>query len=152
MLQNRIEKATAFQSSPRWQFEWRNQKNAPIVVSDDGTQCLFYDMLHGKCINESWSRSENTMILHVRLFARARDLAGSDALDVELPDDATVADLRRRLAVEYPMLAALLERSALAVADDFAEDARVLRANDEIALLPPVSGGAASKSVMEKEA
>jgi molybdopterin converting factor subunit 1 len=81
------------------------------------------------------------MIVHVRLFARARDLAGTDSLGLELPDDATVADLRRRLATDYPALAGLLERSALAVESEFAADSRQLRDNEEIALLPPVSGG-----------
>jgi molybdopterin synthase catalytic subunit len=81
------------------------------------------------------------MIVHVRLFARARDLAGADSVTVELPDGATVADLRRRLAAEHPALAGLLERSALAVENEFAEDLLSLSANAEIALLPPVSGG-----------
>jgi molybdopterin converting factor subunit 1 len=83
------------------------------------------------------------MILRVHLFARARDLARSDMVRVELPDGATVADLRRRLAADYPALATLLERSALAVENDFAEDSRVLSPNEEVALLPPVSGGKA---------
>lgn len=81
------------------------------------------------------------MIVHVRLFARARDLAGADVLRVELPDGATVADLRRRIAADYPALASLLARSALAVANEFAADSLVLSADAEIALLPPVSGG-----------
>lgn len=83
------------------------------------------------------------MILQVRLFARARDLAGADTIRVELSEGATVADLRRRLAADQPALAGLLERSALAVENDFAEDSRVLSPNDEVALLPPVSGGEA---------
>ena len=81
------------------------------------------------------------MILHVRLFARARDLAAADTLHVELPDGATVADLRRSLTAHYPALAGLLERSAIAVDGDFADEARVLAANGEVAVLPPVSGG-----------
>jgi molybdopterin synthase catalytic subunit len=81
------------------------------------------------------------MIVHVRLFARARDLAGADSVAVELPDGATVADLRRRLAADHSALVGLLKRSALAVESEFAEDSRMLTANMEIALLPPVSGG-----------
>jgi len=81
------------------------------------------------------------MIVHVRLFARARDLARADTLHIELSDGATVADLRHRLAADYPALAGLLERSALAVEEEFATDSLVLPANAEIALLPPVSGG-----------
>jgi molybdopterin converting factor subunit 1 len=81
------------------------------------------------------------MIVNVRLFARARDLAGVDSLRVELPENATVSDLRRRLAADCPMLAGLLERSALAVENEFAADTLQLTADAEIALLPPVSGG-----------
>ena len=81
------------------------------------------------------------MTFTVRLFARARDLAGAPAVAVELPPGATAADLRRRLAAQCPRLAPLLERSALAVDDEFAEEAQALREGSEIALLPPVSGG-----------
>jgi molybdopterin converting factor subunit 1 len=81
------------------------------------------------------------MILAIQLFARARDLAGSDTLRVELPDGATVADLRRRLAVDCPALAGLLQRCAIAVDGDFTEETRVLSASAEVAVLPPVSGG-----------
>lgn len=83
------------------------------------------------------------MIVQVRLFARARDLAGCDRLQVALPEGATVAHLRRRMAADYPKLASLLERSALAVEDEFAADDQVLSGDAEIALLPPVSGGEA---------
>ena len=77
----------------------------------------------------------------VRLFARARDLAGADRVQLELPEGATVGELRRRLAQAYPALGKLVERSAIAVADEFAQDTDALSAGAEIALLPPVSGG-----------
>jgi molybdopterin converting factor subunit 1 len=79
--------------------------------------------------------------MKVRLFARARDLAGADCLDVELPSGATVGELRRRIAQDYPALAGLLARSALAVNDDFADDGLTVPVGAEVALLPPVSGG-----------
>lgn len=81
------------------------------------------------------------MTVRVRLFARAKDLAGADAVTVILPPGATVADLRRRLAADHPALAGLLSRCAVAVADEFAEDSLPLSAGAEVALLPPVSGG-----------
>jgi molybdopterin converting factor subunit 1 len=77
----------------------------------------------------------------VRLFARARDLAGADAVGVALPPGATAGELRRRLAEEQPALAGLLWRSALAVNGEFADDALTLPHGAEVALLPPVSGG-----------
>jgi sulfur-carrier protein len=81
------------------------------------------------------------MMVNVRLFARARDLVGSADVFVGLADGACVADLRRALALEHPPLAGLLERSAIAVDNEFAGDDRVLSPRAEIALLPPVSGG-----------
>lgn len=82
-----------------------------------------------------------TMTLTVHLFARARDLAGADAVTVELPPAATVAALRSALSDRVPSLAPLLARSAVAVDHDFAEDTHVLTAADEVAVIPPVSGG-----------
>lgn len=81
------------------------------------------------------------MIVEVRLFARAKDLAGAESVRVELADGATVADLRGRLAADVPALAGLLERCALAVNDEFAEDSLRLPRSAEVAVLPPVSGG-----------
>jgi molybdopterin converting factor subunit 1 len=81
------------------------------------------------------------MMVTVRLFARARDLAGADTATVHLGSGCTVGELRRRLAEVYPALARLLERSALAVNEEFAEDGLALSEGAEVALLPPVSGG-----------
>lgn len=81
------------------------------------------------------------MTLTVQLFARGRELAGADTVAAELPAAATVADLRRTLAARFPALAGLLERSAVAVNHDFAENDRALSPGDEVAVIPPVSGG-----------
>jgi molybdopterin converting factor subunit 1 len=81
------------------------------------------------------------MRVRVRLFARARDLAGSEMIEVALEAGATVGELRRRLAEKIPALAGLLARSALAVNDEFAGDDVPLVPDAEVALLPPVSGG-----------
>jgi molybdopterin converting factor subunit 1 len=89
------------------------------------------------------------MQLSVHLFARARDLVGKAEALVELPPGATIADLRQRLNADYPALKSLLEKSALAVNDEFADDSLPLSSSSEVALLPPVSGGNAS--VMSNE-
>lgn len=81
------------------------------------------------------------MTIHVRLFAGARDLAGADAVTIDLPSGATVGDLRRHLGRTHPQLAALLARSAVAVDHAFAPEFLLLPENAEVALLPPVSGG-----------
>jgi molybdopterin converting factor subunit 1 len=81
------------------------------------------------------------MKIRILLFARAKDLLQADHLDLELPAAATVGDLRRTLAETERRVAGLLPRSAIAVNDEFADDATVLDANAKVALLPPVSGG-----------
>ena len=81
------------------------------------------------------------MTVTVILFAAARDLAGADSLALDLPAGATVADLRAELARRVPALAKFLAKSAVAVNHDFVEDDRVLAPGDEVAIIPPVSGG-----------
>lgn len=81
------------------------------------------------------------MTFRVKLFAAMRDLAGDDFADVELPDPATVGDLRRELGKLLPLARTLLNRSGIAVNQDFAENERPLTAGDEVAVIPPVSGG-----------
>jgi molybdopterin converting factor subunit 1 len=81
------------------------------------------------------------MNVTVRLFARAKDLAGCDRLEIDLPAGATVADLRRRLIETRPALEGLLSRCAVAVNAEFAGEGQVLSEGAEAALLPPVSGG-----------
>jgi sulfur-carrier protein len=81
------------------------------------------------------------MKVSVHFFARARELAGTATASVDVPDGATLADLRQQLAIRYPALAGLLARAALAVNNEFADDSLVLWEAAEVALLPPVSGG-----------
>ena len=81
------------------------------------------------------------MIHTVHLFAAARELVGSPTLSVELPDGASVAQLRQRLVIASPGLAKLLPNCRIAIDHDFAADDCILTANDEVAVIPPVSGG-----------
>jgi molybdopterin converting factor subunit 1 len=81
------------------------------------------------------------MRLHIRLFARARELAGTDMLTLEVPAGIIVAELRQRLVAACPALAGLLPRCAVAVNDELADEDRTVPPEADVALLPPVSGG-----------
>jgi molybdopterin converting factor small subunit len=81
------------------------------------------------------------MIVRVRLFARARDLAGCDLVEIDLSPPASVAALRERIAVQVPALASLVRRCAVAVGGEYAGDADPVPEGVEAALIPPVSGG-----------
>jgi MoaE-MoaD fusion protein len=85
------------------------------------------------------------MVVHVRLFASLRECAGTDSLELELWRGATVADAMRTLARD-DSLGELLERMPvhMAVNRDYAAAGTVLAPEDELALIPPVSGGAPS--------
>ncbi|MBA2226331.1 MAG: MoaD/ThiS family protein [Thermogemmata sp.] len=81
------------------------------------------------------------VLVHLRLFAVFRDTLGADLIPVELPAGSTVADLRQALYCRWPTLRNLLERSAIAINQEYASDNHVLSSGDEAALIPPVSGG-----------
>lgn len=79
------------------------------------------------------------MTVRVLLFASIRDAAaGADR--VEVPAD-TVADVARELAARFPAAATLLARSRFAVNQQFAAPETKLGEGDEVAVIPPVSGG-----------
>ncbi len=77
----------------------------------------------------------------VKLFARAKDLAGSEAVSVELSDGATVADLRVALVAAYPALAPLADKLLVAAGTKYVRDADPLPVDMDLACFPPVSGG-----------
>lgn len=77
----------------------------------------------------------------MKLFARARDLAGADTVRIALPSESTVRQLRAQLAVDFPRLAALVPHLLVAINGDYAADETVLTPIDEVACFPPVSGG-----------
>jgi molybdopterin converting factor subunit 1 len=81
------------------------------------------------------------MKLGVKLFAAARELAGRVEVEVEASPGADVAELRELLAQQFPKLAALARRSLIAVNAEYAADNKPITEGDELALIPPVSGG-----------
>ena len=81
------------------------------------------------------------MLLNIRLFARARDLAGADTISVEVPDTATVGDLRSSLHEQFPALAPVIQNLHVAIGTDYANDAATLDESQSISCFPPVSGG-----------
>ena len=85
------------------------------------------------------------MRVEVRLFGGLSDRVGANRLTVELPDDARVSDLRAAIATAQPSIAAMLPRVNVAVDLEVAGDDRPLAEAREVALLPPVAGGAAAR-------
>lgn len=70
-----------------------------------------------------------------------RDAAGAGQLELVLPAMATVAAVAAPLAERYPALTRHLHRVAYAVNREYASENTPLHDGDEVALIPPVSGG-----------
>ena len=77
----------------------------------------------------------------VRLFAILREKAGTSELTLELPERSTVADLLVALENSYPDLSASAPHTMIAVNTEYVENTHPLHDGDEVALIPPVSGG-----------
>ena len=80
----------------------------------------------------------------VKLFATLRERAGASELSRDFPDDATVAEIWRRLGEEFPGLKSHRDSVGFAVNREYVGDNYRPRAGDEVAFIPPVSGGADS--------
>jgi molybdopterin converting factor subunit 1 len=81
------------------------------------------------------------MIITVKLFAAVREMIGSDAVSLDLPEGATIADVKRMLAQKYTQITNVLSRSVMARNQDYAMETDVVMVSDELAVIPPVSGG-----------
>jgi molybdopterin synthase catalytic subunit len=83
---------------------------------------------------------ERSPTLRIAVFAGMADLVGGRT--VEMPwSGGTVADARRLVAERHPPAATLLSRSAFAVGSHYVADDAPLAADDDVAIIPPVSGG-----------
>ena len=81
------------------------------------------------------------MHVTVRLFARLRDITGASELRREAPDGASVRTVWSSLVNEYPDLSAYEKSISCAVNEDYSRFTAAVADGDEIAFLPPVSGG-----------
>lgn len=82
------------------------------------------------------------MEISVRAFASYREAIGTPKLLLEVPDGTTPARVWQDLTDRFPRLKNLPQPMAFAVNDEYVAAATPLRVNDELVLLPPVSGGA----------
>ena len=86
--------------------------------------------------------------VRTRLFARLRELAGTDSENVEVRAGATVADVYNALRKSHPGLDVSRESVRAAVNQEFADWDVVVADGDEVAFIPPVSGGAHAVGVL----
>lgn len=81
------------------------------------------------------------MKVDVRLFAGLHQMVGARQVALDVPPGATALDLRERFGDAYPATRAFLATLVCAVGEEYVPNDYVLREGDDVALIPPVSGG-----------
>lgn len=74
-------------------------------------------------------------------FATIRDRAGMKSLELDIPADITILQLKEKIGVDYPNLKESMKSVLITIDREYAFDEAVIPLNAEIALFPPVSGG-----------
>lgn len=80
------------------------------------------------------------MLIKILFFGIARDLANENSVELEVEKGSKVADVLKLLQNKYPKMKNIQEFS-IAVNEEYAEHEMVLKVNDVVAIIPPVSGG-----------
>lgn len=86
--------------------------------------------------------SSNSVQVRLLFFASIADIVGSRQLDVEIPDGTTIANILSTLEARYPRLAGYRSILLTSVNEDYAKPETTIVDGDEVAIFPPVSGGA----------
>lgn len=81
------------------------------------------------------------MIVKVLFFASLKDITGESGIDLELDENADVESLKVEVTSMYPKLKPFMSFVKIAINQEFAEANSVIKNGDELAILPPVSGG-----------
>lgn len=79
--------------------------------------------------------------IDLRLYASIKDVLGKDRIDIDWTKNMTVGDLRKQLDASYPILSIVNARFSISVNRKPVDDGELIRNTDEIAVLPPISGG-----------
>lgn len=88
-----------------------------------------------------WQELRISMKITVRFFAIVRDRIGMDRVELDLPEGSTISIARKELARRFESIAPLLPRAAMAVNREYVRDDFQMKDGDELAIIPPVSGG-----------
>jgi len=74
-------------------------------------------------------------------FAGAKDIVGKSPIEFEINEGTTTTNFKKILLAQHPSLEKILTTSLLAVNQEYVETSVVLKDGDEIAVIPPISGG-----------
>lgn len=79
--------------------------------------------------------------INLKLYASIKDILGKDRIEMDWTNNMTVGELRKKLDASYPILSIVNARFSISVNRKPVDDSELIRNTDEIAVLPPISGG-----------
>ncbi|MGA8942856.1 MAG: molybdopterin converting factor subunit 1 [Thermoactinomyces sp.] len=80
-------------------------------------------------------------MIKVYLFAGLAEAAGKRVLEISVEEKISTQELKRLLVEQYPDLGNLLDKSIVAVNKEYADEWKWISDQDEVGMIPPVSGG-----------
>jgi len=87
--------------------------------------------------------------ISILFFAHLKEIAGTDRLELTVPDGVSVAEFKTQLAKQIPALRDALPTVIVAVNRDYAFDEDIIPENAELAIFPPVSGGSGQPTIVQ---
>ena len=82
------------------------------------------------------------MLITVKTFAALREIIGSASVAIDVSSDASVRDVIKAVSERYPGMGIIASQIMIAVNMEYVDLDHPVHQNDEVALIPPVSGGA----------